>query len=77
MLDQKTADGQTFVLVDADIHFVAKSDREVLEKVHHLDSRHIVIINQAVRLIDRETAHIQTLAKLMLTEVEKYALACL
>ena len=56
---------------------MAKSDDEILEEIHQLDARRVIVIDQAVRFVDSEAAHIQAFTKLMLSKVEKNALACL
>ena len=54
---------------------MAITNDEVLKEIHELDSRYVVVIDQAVRLIYGEATHIQTLAKLVLSKVEENALA--
>ena len=56
---------------------MAKSDYEIFKEIHQLYARNVIVINQAVRLIDSEAAHIQAFAKLLLPEVKENALASL
>ena len=56
---------------------MAKSDYEILKEIHQLDPRVVIVIDVAVGLVDRETAHVQALAELLLPKVEKDALASL
>ena len=54
---------------------MAITNDEVPKEIHELDPRYVVVIDQAVRLINSETTHIQALTKLVLTEVKENALA--
>ena len=56
VFDQGATHGQPFVNSDALVLFVAESDHKVSEEVHYLHASVVVVVNCAVRFIDRQRA---------------------
>lgn len=75
MLQDHTADWKSFIFWNISPLFVVKSNYEVFEKVHQLYAWVVIVIDEAVGLVDCKAAHIQTLSERTLSKVKKNALS--
>ena len=77
MLKKEAADRKTIIRVYLCVRVMAIANDEVLKEVHHLYARMVKVIDEAVRLINCQTTHVQSLGKLVLPKVEEDSLTFL